>query len=217
MRMLRGPTGKLMQAVAFALACLTAAHGCAWAGDFVDLNEAVVVVRPGDLPNAEKAAATVLIEELEARSGIRLSTSTTWPAGKPVVAISSEPEVAAWGRAVPARDGTDLPESRPEGYRLFVDSREAAAPVVWVAGADPRGALYGVGALLRHLDWAQGRVRVPAGLDIATAPAYPIRGHQLGYRPMASSWDAWDASQFDRHIRELAFFGINSIENILRM
>jgi len=214
MRMLRGPAGTLMQAIAFALVFLAAAHCSAWARDFVDLSEAVVVVRPGDLPNAEQAAATVLIEELEARSGIRLSTSSTWPAGKPVVAISSEPEVAAWGRPIPARDGTDLPESRPEGYRLFVDSREVTVPVVWVAGADPRGALYGVGALLRHVDWAQGRLRVPAGLDIATAPAYPIRGHQLGYRPKANSWDAWDASQYDQYIRELAFFGINSVENI---
>ena len=37
----------------------------AWAADTVDLSEAVVVVRDGELPNAEKTAATVLVEELE--------------------------------------------------------------------------------------------------------------------------------------------------------
>jgi F420-0:gamma-glutamyl ligase-like protein len=43
----------------------------------VDLSNAVVVVRPGQLPNAEKTAATVLVEELEKRTGIHLVTSTS--------------------------------------------------------------------------------------------------------------------------------------------
>jgi len=60
----------------------------------------------------------------------------------------------------------------------------------------------------------ESRISVPAALDIATAPAYPIRGHQLGYRAQANSWDAWTPEQFDQYIRELAFFGVNSIENI---
>ena len=63
--------------------------------------------------------------------------------------------------------------------------------VVWVLGNDARGVLYGVGALLRSLEWSIGEARLPAVLDIVTAPAYPIRGHQLGYRPKANSWDAW--------------------------
>ena len=53
-----------------------------------------------------------------------------------------------------------------------------------------------------------------APVDIATAPAYPIRGHQLGYRAQANSYDAWDAAQFEQYIRELTFFGANSIEGI---
>ena len=56
------------------LACAASCH----AGT-VDLSQAVVVIRPGKLANAEKAAATVLIDEMEKRSGIRLSESTTWP------------------------------------------------------------------------------------------------------------------------------------------
>ncbi|MFO1094874.1 MAG: hypothetical protein U0992_16455 [Planctomycetaceae bacterium] len=45
-------------------------------------------------------------------------------------------------------------------------------------------------------------------------PEYAIRGHQLGYRAQANSYDAWDDAMFDRYIRELAFFGTNAIENI---
>ena len=103
--------------------------------------------------------------------------------------------------------------SHAEGYRLFVEP-DPASTVVWIVGADPRGALFGAGRLLRELDWSPGDLWLPSPLDIATAPAYPIRGHQLGYRAQANSYDAWDAAQFEQHIRELTFFGANSIEGI---
>ncbi len=76
------------------------------------------------------------------------------------------------------------------------------------------GALFGVGALLRTMELVQGKVGVESPLDVTSAPAYPIRGHQLGYRSTANSWDAWTVAQFDQYIRELALFGVNSIENI---
>jgi hypothetical protein len=180
----------------------------------VNLNDAVVLVRPGTLPNAEKTAAIVLREELEKRTGIRLGTATHWPPGKPVIALTSTPDVSAWGRPIPVREGEGLPEKRPEGYRLFVEAKKGAAPVVWVLGADARGTLYGVGQLLRRVDWARGRVSVAASMDIATSPAYAIRGHQLGYRAQANSYDAWTPAQFEQYIRERTFFGDNSVEGI---
>jgi hypothetical protein len=180
----------------------------------VDLRNAVVVVRPGQLPNAEKTAATVLTEELAKRTGLHLATSASWPKSKTVIAITSETRVPGWNRAIPIRSGGQAAETRAEGYRLFVDGGKGKASTVWVVGADPRGALYGVGQLLRRIDWAPGTATIPASIDIATAPAYPIRGHQLGYRAQANSYDAWNAAQFEQYIRELAFFGVNSIENI---
>src|SRR5690606_24470994 len=107
---------------------------------------------------------------------------------------------------------------RPDGYRVAVE-RGGPQTVVFVTGADPRGTLYGVGELLRALRWsadpgsrlAQG---VPATLDVATAPAYALRGHQLGYRATANSYDGWTVAQYDQYIRELALFGVNAIENI---
>lgn len=104
---------------------------------------------------------------------------------------------------------------KPEGFVLDVSGEiEAGRPVVWVVGADPRGVLFGVGKLLRTLEMAKGRVALDAGTSVATSPAYPIRGHQLGYRERANSWDAWDERQFERYIRELAIFGANCVENI---
>ena len=171
--------------------------------DALDVHDAVLVVRPGDVAPAESAAATVLVEEFEKRTGSHLETVTTWPTDKTVIALSTE---AAWGRELP-----QPLETRPEGYRLKVDG---PANTVWVIGADPRGVLFGVGALLRKLDWEDGAASLPDTLDIRTAPAYPIRGHQLGFRTQANSWDAWTVEQFDQYIRELTFFGLNSVENI---
>jgi hypothetical protein len=173
----------------------------------IDLRRATIVIRPGDLPNAERTAASMLAEEIASRCGIRLPVSTVWPSTGPVIAITSEPRVPAWNRAVPAG------QTRPEGFRLSVQ-QSGSAPVVWILGADPRGALFGAGRLLREMNWTRGDLWLDAPLDIATAPAYPIRGHQLGYRAQANSYDAWDAAQFEQYIRELTYFGVNSIEGI---
>ncbi len=149
----------------------------------LDLRRATVVARSGDI------AATVLVEEVERRTGIRLLVSASPPAKGVAIAITVE-------------------SGRPESYRLTADDRG-----IRIAG-DPRGALYGVGHLLRQLRWSKGALELDTPLDISTAPAYPIRGHQLGYRAAANSWDAWTVAQFDQYIRELALFGANSIENI---
>ena len=176
----------------------------------IDLAEATVVTRAGELPKAEQAAARVLVEELEKRIGKRLLVSTSWPKAGVAVVVTAGPADAAWGQGMPKREGSELPETKPEGYRVSA----AGGQTVWVVGADPRGALFGVGRLLRTIEWASGTARVSASLDLAAAPAYPIRGHQLGYRARANSYDGWDKKQFDQYIRELVIFGANSVENI---
>ena len=70
------------------------------------------------------------------------------------------------------------------------------------------------GGCLRELRMSPGHVALPAELNLASAPKYPLRGHQLGYRPKTNSYDAWDLAQWDRYIRELAIFGTNAIELI---
>jgi hypothetical protein len=192
-------------------AALTAPIAAAEGGDqSIELAGATVVTRAGQLPKAEQAAAQVLVEELEKRIGKRLPVSAAWPKAGVVVAVTAGPADAAWGHAVPRREGAERPETRPEGYRVVVEGNK----VVWVTGADPRGALFGVGRLLRTMNWASGSALIPAGLDVASAPAYAIRGHQLGYRARANSYDGWDKKQYEQYIRELVIFGANSIENI---
>lgn len=181
---------------------------------WIDFRHATVVVRPGDVPPAEATSATVLIEELEKRTLIHLQRSANWPANRPAIVITSTTTVPGWKRTVPSRTGPARPENRKDGYRLYLETGSTFAPVLWILGADPRGTLYGVGELLQCVDWAPNQLRVPAGLDSASSPAFPIRGHQLGYRPQANSYDAWTPAQFEQYIRELTFFGVNSIGGI---
>lgn len=164
----------------------------------VDLRSAVVVARAGAVPEAEATAAVMLVEEIEKRAGIRLPVAAEPSAGRAAIAISS---------------GAAIPGVNAEGYRIRVESKSGAA-LVRIEGVDARGALYGAGHLLRLIEWGAKRVDLPVPLDITSSPAYPIRGHQLGYRATANSYDAWTPAQYEQYIRELAIFGANAVENI---
>src|SRR5205085_221071 len=85
---------------------------------------------------------------------------------------------------------------------------------VEIIGNDERGVLFGVGGLLRALEMRRDSVTLPHALNVTTAPKYPLRGHQLGYRPKTNSYDGWDVAQWERYIRDLAVFGANAIELI---
>ena len=194
---------RLLLSCLFALCSLLLGPGRAGAVDLVDLSTATIVVRPDPRPQGEKMAAQVLQEELEQRLGVRLPVSTTWPRDASTVIVIASGLQSGVGA---------------EGFHLAVD-RTGDRTVVRVTGVDGRGTLFGVGHLLRQLRWTPGRAGglasgLPVDLDVTSAPAYAIRGHQLGYRQHSNTYDAWDEAAYDRYIRELALFGANSIENI---
>jgi len=165
----------------------------------------IVVKRKGDSANV---AATVLSEEVERRTGIRWPISEGWPEEGPAIAITAGGARKLHGRPAPA----EARLVRPEGHSI--QTAASGRTVIWVSGADARGALFGVGHLLRKLDWSDGVVELSTPLNVVTAPEYPLRGHQLGYRATANSYDAWSVAQYEQYIRELAFFGANAIEMI---
>jgi len=151
----------------------------------LDLSKSTIVVSGAEAGTA----ATVLAEEVGKRSGIRLSSA---PAA---AAIQIRIGVQSSGVA--------------EGFSLSTSPNS-----VTLEGNDRRGILYAVGYLLRNATLEKGRFAIDDSLRIRSSPRYPIRGHQLGYRNTANSWDAWTVQQFDQYIRELALFGVNAIENI---
>ncbi len=187
--------------------------------NLIELRDAVVVC-PRAATAQERMAAQLLVEEVEKRTGVRWSIVQDKPSDSvPMVVVGEvEPVLSLLLRQVASQvpwlfntqNGTAL---KREGFLLLADSTRSA-PAVYVAGHDARGVLFGCGRLLRELTMTRGSVQIPSNFQVFTSPAYPIRGHQLGFRAAANSWDAWTVAQFDQYIRELTFFGVNSIENI---
>ena len=198
--------------VAFSLgvatvAALSAAETAATAS--INLAGAVLVLPPG-MSGPEKQAAIMLVDEAEKRSQLHWATNERLPdAGKPAIVLGQR---AALLRAYPALANqlTTGGTNQPEGYQIV----SAASGVVIVAGNDARGVLFGAGRLLRIMDYGREAVAVAAGLNIATAPRYPLRGHQLGYRPKTNSYDAWNVAMWEQYIRDLVVFGANAIEGM---
>jgi hypothetical protein len=181
------------------------------AESMLDLSKAVVVA-PEGLSPPEKTAVAMLVDEVGKRTALRWEVAAAWPsAAVPVIAVGQADVLrGAVPRGLAGTDRLGAPQAR-EGYRIAVAD---GAPAVFVVGSDRRGVLFGVGRLLRELRMARGRVLLPGSFQVATAPKYPLRGHQLGYRPKTNSYDGWDLALWEQYIRDLAVFGTNAIELI---
>ncbi len=178
-----------------------------------DFSEAVLVV-PRDLGRRDQGAVRMLVEEIEKRTLVRLTAAHEWPESSvPVVAVGPVSRLQEFGGPLPAssRDMGDLGE---EGYLLRTGREGRQAPAAWVVGRDSRGVLFGVGRLLREMRLERNRVRIPGGLEIKTSPAYPLRGHELGYRPKTNSYDGFTPAMWEQYIRDLAVFGTNAVQLI---
>jgi len=165
------------------------------AEDLISLGQASIVLRSRDPIVAN--AARVLIEEVKNRTGLNWQVSAAAPSAGGARIILA---------VLPRAD-----ETSGDGFRLSVDAK---VPAVEIVGNGPRGVLFGVGHLLRKSQWRWHSLELPRTAQTETVPKYPLRGHQLGYRHRANSYDKWDERQYEQYIRELALFGANSIENI---
>jgi hypothetical protein len=168
-----------------------------------------VIFSPGQINTQLQEAVAVLQQVVAERSNILLPVVNEVPINnKPLIVVCmSKQEVT-----LPKVFYTALNKLSPtgkDGYKItFLKDEQTLV----VAGYDERGALYGVGYLLRKMEMRDGRILVPENLNISSTPAYPVRGHQLGYRPKTNAYDAWSVDQFDHYIRDLALFGANCIE-----
>ncbi len=179
----------------------------------LELRNVVIVTAPDASPR-QHHAVRLLLEEAEKRTGIRWPQTNAWPAaGTPVIAVGDLPALRQFAGPYSKELLAVRKPAGPEGYRLCV-KRGAASSGVFVIGDDERGVLFGVGRLLRELRLGQGSAIVQDDLDLTTAPKYPLRGHQLGYRPKTHSYDAWDLPVWEQYFRDLAVFGCNTIELI---
>ncbi len=178
----------------------------------MDLSNAVIIVSPAIKSPFRETAARVLQEEIAQRTSIPIPLALKMK-NTPAIVLATTNDTAIRGLQVPKRSGEDLPELKAEGFRI-VSGKYNAKDVLWFIGADARGILFSIGKFLSTAALSKKKVLFDKTDEIATSPFYPIRGHQLGYRNTANSWDAWTVEQYDKYIRELAMLGANCIENI---
>lgn len=186
---------------------LPTAHGAS--SETLDFSRAVVFV-PKHFSGPAAKAVEVLIDEIYKRSGIKLPCQHNWPdEASCVIAVGT---VADRPKMLEKGHFKILPLSEPgvEGFQLR--TIPGSNPACLIFGTDDRGVLYGVGKLLRNLRFSPGKISLPRTLNVCETPKSKIRGHQLGYRNINNTYDAWSAAQYDQYIRELALFGANSIE-----
>lgn len=177
-------------------------------GQNLDFSDAVIVV-PKRETERTKFLVEVFRQEVEKRVGNRLvSQDKASNANKATIVLSTWPQLD--NLAKPYREKTaTFASMHEEGYSLFLDEN---GPTLYVIGQDDRGLLYGIGQLLRKMSWAEWKLELSESINRSSSPTYPIRGHQLGYRPKTNSYDAFSVQMFEQYIRELALFGANSIE-----
>jgi hypothetical protein len=181
----------------------------AWIGyaQDVDLTSSRIFVY-GQKNDRLLKAAHILQEEISKRSEITLSvTYSRSPEAGASIAIGLESQMNEL--SAPEKSALEeLKETGTEGFKIITGEDGS----VIIAGHDEAGALYGTGWLLRKLEITRHSIILPARAAFSSTPAYPVRGHQLGYRPKTNSYDAWTVAQYDSYIRDLLLFGANSIE-----
>ncbi|MDQ6663792.1 MAG: hypothetical protein M3Z23_05320 [Acidobacteriota bacterium] len=159
-----------------------------------DFRQAVVALS-GTPTGPQRKAAQMLVEEIEKRTQLRLKVVAEPPANGAAIVLG--------------RGGN----GKPEGFTL-ISSASGAKPLATVTGTDDRGVLFGTGYLLRQFHMSRQRLDLDNGIAYSASPKYAVRGHQLGYRPKTNAYDGWSVPMWEQYIRELAIFGVNTIELI---
>jgi hypothetical protein len=182
-------------------------------GNEIDLKDCVLVTSPNPTPR-EVRALTVLAEEAAKRCGLTWQRQTT---GKSTAPVTIYAGLASGLGKLGSRTQTAVAAVNPhtpEMYAIHTGS-DSGGHWITIAGSDERAVLFGVGHLLRSTDFSRQAATIdPELLPRTSSPKYPLRGHQLGYRPKTNAYDAWTVEIWDQYIRDLAIFGTNAIELI---
>jgi len=176
------------------------------AGETIDLSDAVIVST--NEPRIVKAA-DFLADEIEIRSGIRPGLSQSIPNDVPVIFLGDVNDFPV-PYILPA--GLNEPE-HAEGYTIWLDDSARQAKV-YLLGTDERGALFAAGRLIRLLSLSRGYIELDKETKLEDWPRMPLRGHQIAYRSLNNTNDAWTTKQYEQYIRDLIIFGTNSFEFI---
>jgi hypothetical protein len=178
----------------------------------LDLRNCVVVLSPSATAR-EARAAQVLIEEAEKRCSIR------WPlchseneATKTKTTVTIYLATRHSAKDIKRFSMEKASESTDEEAFTVRIGGQAQERWISVLGGGERGLFFGVGSLLRTMEFGRQSAWLRKNVSKVSKPQYKLRGHQLGYRPKTNAYDGWSADMWDQYIRDLAVFGTNAIE-----
>lgn len=165
-------------------------------------------------PNSDSAllkrSPEILQSEIEKRTDLKLEFLYKKPSDLTNLLIAGlEKDIVPIVSSTLKTKLANLPKIQSEGFKILVDQ---TSKTIIIAASGARGILYGIGYFLRKAELSTGEILVNTNLMISSSPKYPVRGHQLGYRPKTNAYDAFSVAMFDQYIRELALFGANTIE-----
>lgn len=108
-----------------------------------------------------------------------------------------------------------LPSERepgPEGFVLASVPAEAGGTLL-AAAVDTRGALYAAGEILRRTVWREGAISFPDELHLKTAPAFPVRGTEVGQGATMQQLTGarnWTEQEWQDAVLDYALAGANT-------
>lgn len=101
-------------------------------------------------------------------------------------------------------------ESDSEDFRIEQDGKK-----ITVTAHRLRSLIYGYSMFLRKSVVRNGELVLTKDISGDYSPYMPVRGHQLSYTDMNNTYEAWDEKQYERYIRDLMMFGLNTVEGCL--
>ncbi len=174
----------------------------------VNASSLIVVSADRDTTAFHQKVVSLFQQEIKKRTGLTIPLKTDTTGSEKAQLILS----AHTGPFLPASVSEGGRLLKPEGFLLHTIQNTSGHWRVFLLAKDNRGILFGLGWLLRKMTWSDGKLFLPRKINILTNPEKPIRGHQLAYRALSNTYDAWSLKDYDQYIRDLAVFGTNTIE-----
>ena len=183
--------------------------------NWLDFSHAMIVSADSDSSTLREKALGFFQEEVSKRTGRTLPRQEAFlKKHLPAVVVATDLKALKPIFAQSAQWQSAKDTLGNEGF-LVRQVRISGIPTLCVVANTNRGLLFGLSWLIRQMDWSKGKLRFPSNLAIATRPQTLIRGHQLAYRPLSNTYDAWTLRQYGKYIRDLIIFGTNTIELVV--
>lgn len=77
-----------------------------------------------------------------------------------------------------------------------------------------RGFIFGAGLFFRKSVVNGNKINLLYDISGKYSPEKKIRGHQVGYRQLSNTYDAWDIEDYRRYYLDMMYFGVNTCEHI---